>query len=259
MLTPRAHRIRQEIGAEELPATDVGNEQLFVWNYRIVDNDVADWHIVSSRRTVLPTGVCVGRTTWQLPGGSAEELLLVESYECPDREQAQELLLELLATFHVPRDFTPAPDPAAGFQLLDAGGSNALVAVGNLVLRVSSAGGRPVPADLILQQLVERVAARPDAAAERLDAGAEASSPERLAVGDRLVVRPPERLTGRGDDAAAEPTLKLFTRGGRVRAVDDELVFEAAEAGDAAVDSYAVDADEHGAEVERMQLAVDEQ
>jgi hypothetical protein len=258
MLTPRARRAQHEIGAGDLPPTDVGPDQLFVWNYRIVERDVADWHMVSSRQTVLPTGVCVGRTMWQRPGGAVDDLLLIESYECPDREVAQELLFELVATFHMPRDFTRSPDAAAGFELVDAEGSNALLAIGNLVLRASSAGSRPVPAELIVQQLVERVAARPEPTAERAPRATSAASSKRLAIGDRAVIRSARQLAPRGGDAEAAPTLKLFTRGGRVRVVGDELVFEAEQPGEAEIESFAVDADERGPEVERMRVAVEE-
>ena len=199
MVSTRAARMKAAIGRAGFPTADVGGDQLFVWNYRVREPDVDEWHIVSTRRANLPNGICVGRTTWQRPGGSADDLLLIESYECPRREVAHDTLLELLATFQIPRDFVPDVDAPAGLQLVDADGTNALVAVGNLVLRVSSGGSAPIPARLISRQVVERVAARPTGpptpsatTAARPAAGVRRR--KRLAVGDSMSVEPNRTL-----------------------------------------------------------------
>jgi hypothetical protein len=248
MVSARAARMKSTIGRDGFPATDVGDDRLFVWNYHVREPDVEDWHVVSTRRACLPTGICVGRTTWQRPGGSADELLLIESYECPRREVAHDTLLELLATFQIPRDFEPDVDAPAGLQLVDADGTNALVAVGNLVLRVSSGGSVPIPARLVSRQVVGRVAARPTA---RPPGATNAARPvpmrrrKRLAVGDSTPIEPGQKLCERGVDAA-EPGryLKLFTRGGHIRAEDDKLTFVAEDPGDAVIDYYSLASDD---------------
>ena len=213
---------------------------------------------------ILPNGICVGRTTWQRPGGSADDLLLIESYECPRREVAHDTLLELLATFQIPRDFVPDVDAPAGLQLVDADGTNALVAVGNLVLRVSSGGSAPIPARLISRQVVGRVALRPAArptpgATTGARPAAGVRRRKRLAVGDSMPVEPGRKLRERGADAT-EPDryLKLFTRGGHIRAEDDRLIFVAEDPGDAEIEYYSLaDHDESDVECVRLDLAVD--
>jgi hypothetical protein len=256
MVTPRAARIRDAIGHREPPATDVGPDRVFVWNYQLHDADVDDWHMVSTRRTCLPDGLCLGRSAWQRPGGSADDLLLVEWYECATRESAHDVLVELLATFEVPRDFAPDPDSPAGFQLVDADGTNALIAVGNLVLRVSSGGSEPIPARLVSRQLIQRVATRPERTTARA-APTTSRRRKRLAVGDSIAIEPGRRLGRRDTDTAeAAPSLKLFARGGQVRVVDDEIVFVAEEPGDAAVECYSAGDDDSQVELVRLDVAV---
>ncbi len=154
MVSPRAARMKAAIGRDGFPTADVGGDRLFVWNYRVREPDVDEWHMVSTRRATLPNGICVGRTTWQRPGGSADDLLLIESYECPRREVAHDTLLELLATFQIPRDFVPDVDAPAGLQLVDADGTNAL-------------GGRGEPGAPGFERRVRAGPGAPDLAAGR--------------------------------------------------------------------------------------------
>ncbi len=64
----------------------------------------------SRRRVLLPQGIWLDRATWTQPADVYQRLLLVESYECRTRGEAQDLLVGLLAQFQVPPDLAAVAD-----------------------------------------------------------------------------------------------------------------------------------------------------
>ena len=140
MVSQRAAQMGMSIGAADWPNSDIGNDRLFVWNLQLSELELAGWHLVSSRRSCLPTGVCIARSTWQHTASPSENLLLVQSYECPSRSVAHETLLELLSQFQVPLELQESTSHRIGMLFIDPNETNALLNIGNLVVRVARPG-----------------------------------------------------------------------------------------------------------------------
>ena len=118
MVSQRAQQVKSVVDFDSWPQHDVGKERLYLRNLRLADEDLEGWHALSSRRSALPNGIMLGRSTWSR-GQDADDLILVETYECPTRESARDILLELLAQFQLPRSFT-SDHAAAGLILVSA-------------------------------------------------------------------------------------------------------------------------------------------
>jgi hypothetical protein len=238
MSSPRAEQLKSILGFENWPDTDVGSDRLFVWNFRATDGDVDDWHIVSQRRACLPSGVCVGRSSWQRTVDPIGQLLLIDSYECRSRAQARETVIDLLAHFQLPRPFEMSEQSTAGIELVDSDGANSLVVIGNLVVRVASGSQAPSPTTAISQELSTRLATRPEVTTRKRMVAPQRRS-LRVAEPFRLDV-PFEPAARRLDTPDSSTYLKVFTRQGEAQAVDDAIVYTPTASGAEEVECYSV-------------------
>jgi hypothetical protein len=252
MVSPRAEELKIAVGYDNWPRNDVGDDRLFVRNHQIGVPAVEGWKVVSARRNRLPDGVFVSRINFENPTTLVDDLLLVESYECPARQVARDALLEQLANFHLQRSFSQVPDPPGGVVLVDEGEANALVVIGNLMVRLSSGGEVAVPVRSISEQLVAQIAARPKVSSTSRAMAVPEHREVEVGESTRVGLSTPAMSEFAEVEGAA--TVKLFARCGEIRAVDDDLVFDADETGHGTIECYSKGSG--GVEYRRVEVEV---
>jgi hypothetical protein len=270
-MSSRADELRRRYGFQTWSGNDVGDERVFFRDYCVRSQDIPVWHVVSRRRVLLPTGIWLDRASWMQPGDPWQRLLLVESYECRSRDEAQELLAELLAQFQMPPALVAVADGRGGNAFADPQGANGLFVLGNVVARFGSGSAAPAPATAVADHLRTLMAARPPlrpaGVQERLARPRVAHRRTRTVVGAPTPIdvamatraRAPRAGAPRAAAVSVEPDtyLKVFSRHGEVRAdEDDRLVFVPDSSGETELELFDVHAD--GADAVRMTVEVDE-
>jgi hypothetical protein len=270
MVSTRADVMRRQLGVPARVDFDIGDERVFFRGYSVREQDIPIWHVVSRRRVLLPDGVWLDRASWMQSGDPWQRVLLVETYECRSREDAQDLLAELLAQFQLPPNLVTSRDGRGGIALTDPRGSESVFSVGNVVVRVGSGSVVPAPAAAVADYLRTMMATRP---AEPMTVAAEApvgARPRAARLRRRTVVGAPtpvEEVTARrrpvtpvtaGAASNVEPEgyVKAFSRNGDLRVGDDERVeFIPDASGEGVVEVFDVGA--RGAEASRLVIDVD--
>src|SRR5262245_43829566 len=171
MVSARASVMRRQLGVPSRVDYDIGDERIFFRGYTVREQDIPVWHVVSRRRVLLPDGVWLDRASWMQSSDPWQRVLLVETYECRSREDAQDLLAELLAQFQLPPSLVTSRDGRGGIALNDPRGSESVFSVGNVVVRVGSGSVVPAPAAAVADYLRTMMATRP---AEPMTVAAEA-------------------------------------------------------------------------------------
>ena len=260
----RKDDLRRRFGFAGWNRYDVGAERLFFRGYRVRDQDIPVWQVVSRRRIRLPTGLWLDRASWMHAGDPLQRLLLLDTYETASRAAAQEVLVDLLAEFQVPPVLVRTADDIGGTAFVDPRGGIALSVLGNVVVRIGSGSVVAAPAVQVADHVRAQMAGRPRLrTADGPAAGAEGVRAVRLPSRGTAGRPAPIELTatGRAETVAgAEPGadtfLKVFSRNGEVRADPEgrlELVPDAA--GEATVELFEVHPD--GAEAVRAVMEVD--
>jgi hypothetical protein len=268
-MSSRADELRRRFGFQDRLAYDIGDERVFFRGYSVREQDIPIWHVVSRRRVLLPNGIWLDRASWMQSGDPWQRLLLVESYECRSRDEAQDLLAELLTQFQMPPALVTVRDGRGGIAFYDPRGSEGLFVLGNVVLRVGSGSVVTAPATAVADYLRTLMAARPTSGlpeppapsrprSVRSRRRAVAGAPTPINV--RMATRPRARQpTAAGAATNVEPDryLTVFSRHGEIRADEnDRLQFVPDGSGETVVEMFDVHAD--GADALRMIVDVDE-
>lgn len=206
--------------------TSRGRERVFVRNYRITGNELPE-PLIRARTARLSTARRVNTSTWGLPPSAvAERPLVMDIYEYPSSDGAQEALLELTAQFHRPIALDVRTSEVGDVSLATPDGAWFAFARGNLLVRITSGAGLTTVARSAAPRVDGALMSRPAAAA----AAVRLEAPE-------LDIFRAERLDRRGAvrlavDGLAEsfeapdeeqPCVKVFSRGASV-VVDDGLL-----------------------------------
>jgi hypothetical protein len=157
--------------------------------------------------------------------------LLVDVFEHPSPERAHLALLEFTGQFHRPTDLSVRTDDVGEVSIATPDGAWFAFARGNLVVRVVSTDGVPNSARTVAQLIDGDLMAKPEA--------------EIVSTSDLSTLLVEERPTPRAappghamfaleeaeeDPAVAEenkPTIKVFSKGGRVIVEHDSLIVPA--------------------------------
>ena len=274
----RSEGIRRRFGFDEWGLADVGDERVHFRDFRVRELDIPVWHVLSRRRVLLPQGIWLDRATWTQPADVYQRLLLVESYECRTRGEAQDLLVGLLAQFQVPPDLAAVADARGGHAFVDQRGGDSLFVIGNVAVRVATGSTVPAPAHAVADHVRTIMATRSSLPHAAPAASSTARRRKRTVIGDPVAidlpmatrararrpgaVAPPSAPTGQAPMMARRPVqpegyLKVFSRHGEVRTDDDDrLVFVPDHSGLATLELY--DVRDDGADAVALTIEVDE-
>jgi hypothetical protein len=217
------------------------DEDLFVWRLALSGREFPGWEAQRVERVERPGSPAWIHGLWSASEAPREVVVGMDIMECPSREAAHEVLVELLGDFQLPIPAEPIDADFGDVAFAWSDVAPVVFARGNLAVTVWNAGLEPVPlrehaarydAGLVSRPTARRVAGAP---VIRRFAGA-AMEAEAPAAGVPLEVEASDPL-GRA------LWYKFFTRSGEVRLERDRPVCRPTAGGATAITVYAVAVD----------------
>jgi hypothetical protein len=212
-------------------------ENLLVRNFFLGGHELTGWRAERLRRPEIPNWPPATRSNWTR-GDSEQVLLTVETFECPDRSAAHELLVRALGEFQSP-DLARSELGDVGFSM--PGGTAALFARANLVVLIRNGGREVVEVAEPARALDEWIWARPQ---ERGPVPPEISRLE-PGVPELTLGRPVQLDVQATDPLGREVWLKFFSRFGEIRFEGETPIYRATASGTDEVTVFALN--ENGA------------
>jgi hypothetical protein len=213
---------------------------LFVWKFFFSGDELPGWE--KYRDTTLPGGAetppCL-RSIWRRKSASGgNSLLNIDVYECPSREAAHEILVELLG-------YHQAPDlqqqgPEVGDVAFGDGERWLTFARANLVVSVRNAGPVLVEVKPHAQRFDNRLTATPTGAKEV--ASPEIGRFEAMAETVKVDGAVPLRLET-SDPRGRRVWYKFFSKTGEFRTQNGQILFQPKGSGPQDLTVYALNAD----------------
>jgi hypothetical protein len=228
MATEQTKALGERMGFDEWREPRPGDgERLFVWRFALGGGELPGWRVHRVDRPP-PGEVVTLQSIWTGVGGG-DELLRVDTFECPSAAAARETMLRVLGDYQGAHALRRGDGPGeVGFAMPN--GHAELFARGNLVVQVRNAGRRLVAVREHAARLDDWLLMRPPVEPAGITMREETVEPDRVA-----------ELASRLETAEAawegrpRAFLKLFVRGGEVVREKGRLAFR----GDAAAGAVA--------------------
>ena len=208
--------------------TNALDENLFIWHYALRGDELAGWEVERIRRVELAGQVPALKSLWGHEGAERNGTVLsLEVFECGSRLEAHEILLGLLGQFESTLVTRETEGPVGDVCFSMPSETAVLFARANLVALVRNAGpdvvavgdpARSLDADLVRRPAPDQVTIAPAAELEPM-------VPD-LAVGQRTTLKATV-----GDLLGRTVTMRIWSRLGEVRMVDQTLTYEARRVG----------------------------
>lgn len=249
-----AFTMKAALDTAEAAAVTAGMRSLFVEGYTAPPDALPGWRLARWRRLPSRAGTVHRDALWQDAGGDPETALRLEVYECPSREAAHELVIELLANFQSPL-IERRQEPPVGDVAFAAPGDTALLfARGNVVMVLANAGRNLVPVSGLAVRLDEDLASPPPAPA---GTAATAAIQRFEAAATVTAAGAPAPLRLEPATGAEGVGWKLFCSSGEVVREGDHLAFHATEPGPAHLVAFSLRPDGTRAASRSLDLVVE--
>jgi hypothetical protein len=239
----RLDTIKEGYSFEDWRGANQLGEHLFIYNVYQHPPHFEGWELHQSQLLSAPGQPPAVISTWKQVEAPGIAVLRSELYECSSRLRAHELLVERLAQFQSVEVVRLEPPPVGDVAFTGPGEGFVLFARANLLFFIANARPEQAPVLPLARQLDAELIARP----EKPDAG-----PPRLARRSAAPAKV-EATAGRAtpltpalaDAPGRDPGVyyKVFSDKGEVSLQDEELAFEAGEAGPGQIQVYTIRGD----------------
>ena len=223
--------LKERYRFDEWKHAGLEGEQLFVRNYRVQGDELPN-RLVRTRVARLGAARRLNTSTWESLAAFGGRPVVVDVFEHPSREEAQEALLELTAEFHRPVELEGKTGDGGDVRVTTPDGAWFAFTRGNLLVRIVSGNGLTTPARTVAEQIDGALMSKPPAEVVTteedprtlLAPAAPASFSAARARFPRAEAAAAELAEEDETPEEEKPFIKVFTKGAKVEAPEDMVI-----------------------------------